>query len=257
MHERACARERAKHEEVKALRADISRAAALRKELETLKARLAALSGAERSSPDRLRMKHRALRSRVKELEGEVERLRSLNRQLQQATYGRRSERRCRSQRRGAPVTAPGEGRSRGQQPGAPGHGRTPCPALPMVEQILEPPARWCAHCARPYVANDASVTQLLEAENKRVITVVTGGDKRRSDERNAVIALKQSGAFEIPQSVVFTHAENNLTTVFDAKLNRVYGVKERRIDFAAILAAGLQNQQQPQTEREQAHVTA
>ena len=65
LHERACARERAKHEEVKALRADISRAAALRKEVETLKARLAALSGAERSSPDRLRMKHRALRSRV------------------------------------------------------------------------------------------------------------------------------------------------------------------------------------------------
>ena len=255
MHERACARERAKHEEVKALRADISRAAALRKELETLKARLAALSGAERSSPDRLRMKHRALRSRVKELEGEVERLRSLNRQLQQATYGRRSERRCRSQRRGAPVTAPGEGRSRGQQPGAPGHGRTPRPALPMVEQILEPPARWCAHCARPYVANGASVTQLLEAENKRVITVVTGGDKRRSDERNAVIALKQSGAFEIPQSVVFTHAENNLTTVFDAKLNRVYGVKERRIDFAAILAAAIRAAaRSPQTRR--AYVT-
>ena len=67
---------------------------ALRKEVETLKARLAALSGDERSSPDRLRMKHRALRSRVAELEGEVERLRSLNRQLQQATYGRRSERR-------------------------------------------------------------------------------------------------------------------------------------------------------------------
>ena len=97
----------------------------------------------------------------------------------------------------------------------------------------------------------------ILEAENKRVITVVTGGDKRRSDERNAVIALKQSGAFEIPQSVVFTHAENNLTTVFDAKLNRVYGVRERRIDFAAILAAALQNQQQPQTEKEQVHVTA
>ena len=50
---------------------------------------------------------------------------------------------------------------------------------------------------------------------------------------------------------------KNNLTTVFDAKLNRVYGVKERRIDFAAILAAALQNQQQPQTEREQADVTA
>ena len=65
LHERACARERAKHEEVRALRADTSRAAALRKEVETVKARLAALSGAERSSPDRLRMKHRALRARV------------------------------------------------------------------------------------------------------------------------------------------------------------------------------------------------
>ena len=165
LHERACARERAKHEEVKALRADISGAAALRKEVETVKARLAALSGAERSSPDRLRMKHRALRSRVKELEGEVERLRSLNRQLQQATYGRRSERRCRSQRRGAPATAPGAGRSRGQQRGAPGHGRTPRPALPVVEQVVEPPARRCAHCGRPYAANGASVTQLIEVE--------------------------------------------------------------------------------------------
>ena len=164
LHERACARGRAKHEEVKALRADISGAAALRKEVETLKARLAALSGAERSSPDRLRMKHRALRSRVKELEGEVERLRSLNRQLQQARYGRRSERRCRSQRRGA-RPAPGEGRSRGQQRGAPGHGRTPRPALPVVEQTLEAPARWCPHCARPYAANGASVTQLIEVE--------------------------------------------------------------------------------------------
>ena len=165
LHERACARGRAKHEEVKALRADISRAAALRKEVETLKARVAALSGAERSSPDRLRMKHRALRSRGKELEGEVERLRSLNRQLQQATYGRRSERRCRSQRRGAAVPGPGERRSRGQQRGAPGHGRTPRPALPVIEQVVEPPARWCAHCARPYAANGASVTQLIEVE--------------------------------------------------------------------------------------------
>jgi len=97
----------------------------------------------------------------------------------------------------------------------------------------------------------------ILEAENKRIITVVTGGDKRRTDERAAVIALKQMGAFEIPQSVVFTHAENNLTTVFDPKLNHVYGVRERRSDFTAILAAALQNQQQPQIEKEQAHVAA
>ena len=151
LHERACARERAKHEEVKTLRADISGAAALRKEVERLKARLAVLSGDERSSPDRLRMKNRVLRSRVAELEGEVERLRSLNRQLQQATYGRRSERRCRSQRGGPAVTAPGGSRSRGQQPGAPGHGRTRRSALPVVEETKEAPERCCPHCARPY----------------------------------------------------------------------------------------------------------
>ena len=165
LHARACARERAKHEEVKALRADISGAAGLRKEVETLKARLGTLSGDERSSTDRLRMKHRALRSRVAELEGEVERLRSLNRQLQQATFGRRSERRCGWQRRARAVTAPGAGRSRGQQPGAPGHGRTPRAGLPVVEETLEPPERCCAHCARPYAANGASVTQIIEVE--------------------------------------------------------------------------------------------
>ena len=165
LHERACARERARQEEVKALRADISGAAGLRKEVERLRARLATLSGGERSSVDRLRTTNRALRARVAELEGEVERLRSLNRQLQHATFGRRSERRCGSQSRAPAVKAPGCGRARGQQPGAPGHGRTPRPALPVVEQTLEPPERCCPHCARPYAVNGASVTQLVEVE--------------------------------------------------------------------------------------------
>ena len=44
LHERACARGRAKQEEVKALRADISRAAALRKEVEDVEG---AAGGAE------------------------------------------------------------------------------------------------------------------------------------------------------------------------------------------------------------------
>ena len=61
--------------------------------------------------------------------------------------------------------TAPGEGRARGQQPGAPGHGRTPRPALPVVVETLQPPERCCPHCARPYAANGASVTQLVEVE--------------------------------------------------------------------------------------------
>ena len=46
----------------------------------------------------------------------------------------------------------------------------------------------------------------ILEAENKRIITVVTGGDKRRTDEKAAVIALKQMGAFEIVNAGVKSH---------------------------------------------------
>ena len=201
LHERACARERAKHEEVKALRADISGAAGLRKEIERLKARLAALGGDEHSSADRLRMKNRALRSRVAELEGEVERLRALNRQLQHATFGRRSERRCGSQRRAAAVPAPGAGRSRGQQPGAPGHGRTPRPALPVVEETLEAPQRCCAHCARPYAANGASVTEIVEVA---VSAHVRRVHRKRTRARCRCAAASESVA--PPPARLFAH---------------------------------------------------
>lgn len=201
LHERACARERAKQEEVKALRADLSGAAGLRKEVERLRARLGALSGDERSSADRLRMKNRALRSRVVELEGEVERLRSVNRQLQQATFGRRSERRCGWPRRAPAVPAPGCGRSRGQQPGAPGHGRTARPALPVVEQVLEPPERCCAHCARPYAANGASVTQIIEVEVSAYVRRIY-----RSRTRTRCQCAPASEAVAAPPARLFAH---------------------------------------------------
>jgi len=96
----------------------------------------------------------------------------------------------------------------------------------------------------------------ILQEADKRIITVVTGGDRRRADEKAAVIALKQMGAFEIPANVAFTKAENLLTTIFDARLNSSYQIRERRNDFAAILAAALQNQQ-PQTQKEETHVAA
>ena len=201
LHERACARERAKQEEVKALRADITGAAALRGEVERLKARLATLSGGERSSVDRLRMTNRSLRVRVAELEGEVERLRSLNRQLQHATFGRRSERRCGSQRRAPAMTAPSEGRARGQQPGAPGHGRTPRPALPVVEETLEPSERCCPHCARPYTANGASVTQLIEVEVSAHVRRIR---RRRTRARCRCAAARESVA--PPPARLFAH---------------------------------------------------
>ena len=62
--------------------------------------------------------------------------------------YGRRSEK----------LETPGTGRRRGQQPGAPGHGRTPRPGVDRVEERVDPPveARHCASCGKPYVGNGA-----------------------------------------------------------------------------------------------------
>ena len=53
----------------------------------------------------------------------------------------------------------------------------------------------------------------------KRIITVVTNGDKRREQERNTILSLKQEGAFEIPASGVFTRADSVYRTSFDPAL--------------------------------------
>lgn len=82
------------------------------------------------------------------------------------------------------------------------------------------------------------------EAANKRIITVVTNGDMRREQERNVVLALRQRGAFCIPSGGVFSRADSDYRTIFDQKMNSAYGVRDRRNEFSAILAAVLQNQQ-------------
>ena len=58
------------------------------------------------------------------------------------------------------------------------------------------------------------------------------------------VLALKQRGAFEIRASGIFSRADNDYRTIYDPALNGAYGVRERRQEFSAILAAVLQNQQ-------------
>lgn len=91
-----------------------------------------------------------------------------------------------------------------------------------------------------------AYVEALKQAEGagKRIITVVTNGDRRREAERAVVLALRQRGAFEIRASGIFSRADNDYRTIYDPALNGAYGVRERRNEFAAILAAVLQNQQ-------------
>ena len=91
-----------------------------------------------------------------------------------------------------------------------------------------------------------AYVEALHHAEKvaKRIITIVTNGDMRRGQERDVVLALKQRGAFEVRASGVFSRADNEYRTIFDKTLNSVYAIRDRRNEFAAILAAVLQNQQ-------------
>ena len=96
----------------------------------------------------------------------------------------------------------------------------------------------------RSQYAAYAEALKQAEGAGKRIITVVTNGDLRREQERTVVLALKQRGAFEIRASGIFSRADNDYRTIYDPALNGAYGVRDRRHEFSAILAAVLQNQQ-------------
>jgi chromosome partitioning protein len=96
----------------------------------------------------------------------------------------------------------------------------------------------------RSQYAAYAEALKQAEDAGKRIITVVTNGDLRREQERAAVLALKQRGAFEIRASGIFSRADNDYRTIYDPALNGAYGVRDRRHEFSVILAAVLQNQQ-------------
>ncbi len=103
----------------------------------------------------RLRRRAKASQGRVGTLEAELLKRRSTAAVLSKTLYGRRSEKR----------ETPGTGRRRGQQPGAPGHGRTPRPGVEERVEVHDPPAeaRNCAACGNPYVANGAGESSLFE----------------------------------------------------------------------------------------------
>ena len=110
-------------------------------------------------------------------LHAEVDRLRVTVKELQTELYGRSSERtppvaatpstdgETASE---PPTEAAAPRRPRGQQPGAPGHGRHPHPQLPevVVEHELPPAARQCPRCHRTYRdLGDAHPTEELDWE--------------------------------------------------------------------------------------------
>ena len=141
-----------------------ARDAELRKALRRSRHQKTALN-ALRKEHARLRRRAKSSQGRVGTLEAELAKLRSTAAVLSKTLYGRRSEK----------LEAPGTGRRRGQQPGAPGHGRTPRPGVEERVEVHDPPAeaRACASCGKPYVGNGADESSLLEIEvraHRRVI---------------------------------------------------------------------------------------
>ncbi len=113
----------------------------------------------------RLRRALRKSETRRARLKAEFAKLRATGAVLARRLYGRGSERQ----------EKPRTGRRRGRQPGARGHGRTPRPALDERTEVRNLPAgaRVCACCGKPYVANGARVSRIVEIEvsaHKRVI---------------------------------------------------------------------------------------
>ena len=123
----------------------------------------------------RLRKDGKALRNRIEALEADIARLRSTGATLSKRLYGRKSEQKKK----------PRSERKRGQQRGAPGHGRTQRPGLEErpEELVLPPDACVCGQCGQPYVPNGAEESTLVEIEVKAYKRVIRRPRLRRDCE--------------------------------------------------------------------------
>ena len=114
----------------------------------------------------RLRKNAKASQIRIEKLEMQYARLRASAAVLQKALFGSRSEQQ----------EKPRSERKRGQQPGAPGHGRTQRPALEEKKEERNPPrnARMCSCCGKPYVMNGERSSTIIEiavkAHTRRIV---------------------------------------------------------------------------------------
>ena len=109
----------------------------------------------QRRANERLGKKIKSLRAHRVRLQARIAQLRSSRAVLSKAVFGSRSEKQ----------ETPRSERKRGQQHGAPGHGRTARPALKEKEERKEPPpdALICSCCGEPYVANGERSSSVIE----------------------------------------------------------------------------------------------
>ena len=133
-------------------------AAQLRKALRRTRRHKSAIRSLSRDNA-RLRKAVRKALKRGTALETELAEVRASRAVLSRRMYGRRSEQQDK----------PRSNRRRGQQPGAPGHGRTPRPALEERIETHEPPeeALECSGCGTGYVANGERCTTIVEIDVK------------------------------------------------------------------------------------------
>ena len=138
--------------------------AELRRVLRRSRRRKATIRSLSRENA-RLRKGAKTSRNRIETLEADLARLRATGAVLSRALYGRKSEQQEKAR----------SGRPRGQQHGAPGHGRTRRPGLKERSEEHNPPpdACVCGRCGQPYAPNGAEESTLVEIEvkaHKRVI---------------------------------------------------------------------------------------
>ncbi len=151
----------AKNEEVKRISRVAKSALSLDKEVQRLRALLdeVGVDRRKRSTIVSLRMEIGSLKNENAELKKQVKNLLSNRKVLSNSLYGRRSEK-----QKSSP-----SGRRRGQQPGAPGHGRTARPDIEVVEESWHPSDDeiTCSCCGERYVANGKRTSKISEIKVK------------------------------------------------------------------------------------------
>ena len=123
----------------------------------------------------RLRKAVKTSRNQLETLEAQLAKLRATGTVLSKKLFGRKSEQQDK----------PRSQRKRGQQRGAPGHGRTQRPGLEERTEEHNPPPDTCvcARCGRPYAPNGAEQSTLVEIEVKAHKRVIRRARWRRTCE--------------------------------------------------------------------------
>ena len=113
-----------------------------------------------KSQHGRLKKQHEALKQELEWAHAKI-------RDLEQRLYGKKSEKGTTKKDKPTSDGQPAASRPRGQQEGSRGHGRTPRPDLPIVEEARDvaPEERTCGLCGKAYAP-------LSQTEDSRIIEV-------------------------------------------------------------------------------------